>query len=34
VVDLDDALLLARDRPDRLRYEASLVHPATRALWG
>jgi len=34
VVDLDGALLLARDRPDRLRYEESLVHPATPALWG
>jgi len=34
VVDLDGALLLARDRPEGLRYEASLVHPATPALWG
>jgi L-alanine-DL-glutamate epimerase-like enolase superfamily enzyme len=34
VVDLDGALLLARDRPDGLRYEGSLVHPATPALWG
>ncbi len=34
VVDLDGALLLARDRPDGLRYEGSLVHPATLALWG
>src|SRR5262245_19909267 len=34
VVDLDGALLLARDRPDGLRYEDSLVHPATPALWG
>jgi L-alanine-DL-glutamate epimerase-like enolase superfamily enzyme len=34
VVDLDGALLLARDRPDALRYEESLVHPATTALWG
>jgi L-Ala-D/L-Glu epimerase len=34
VVDLDGALLLARDRPDGLRYEESLVHPATPALWG
>jgi L-alanine-DL-glutamate epimerase-like enolase superfamily enzyme len=33
-VDLDGALLLARDRPDGLRYEGSLVHPATPALWG
>jgi L-Ala-D/L-Glu epimerase len=34
VVDLDGALLLAQDRPDGLRYEDSLVHPATPALWG
>jgi L-alanine-DL-glutamate epimerase-like enolase superfamily enzyme len=34
VVDLDGPLLLARDRPDGLRYEASLVHPPTAALWG
>jgi L-Ala-D/L-Glu epimerase len=34
VVDLDGALLLAQDRPDGLRYEGSLVHPATSALWG
>jgi len=34
VVDLDGALLLARDRPDGLRYEGSLVHPPTPALWG
>jgi hypothetical protein len=34
VVDLDGPLLLARDRPDGLRYEGSLVHPATAALWG
>jgi L-Ala-D/L-Glu epimerase len=34
VVDLDGALLLARDRPDGLRYEGSLVHPAMPALWG
>ena len=34
VVDLDGALLLARDRPDRLRYEGSRVHPPSRALWG
>jgi L-alanine-DL-glutamate epimerase-like enolase superfamily enzyme len=34
VVDLDGALLLARDRPDGLRYEASMVHPAAPALWG
>jgi L-alanine-DL-glutamate epimerase-like enolase superfamily enzyme len=34
VVDLDGALLLARDRPDGLRYDGSLVHPPTPALWG
>ena len=34
VVDLDGPLLLARDREHGLRYEGSLVHPATRKLWG
>jgi L-alanine-DL-glutamate epimerase-like enolase superfamily enzyme len=34
VVDLDGPLLLARDRADGLRYEGSLVYPATPALWG
>jgi L-alanine-DL-glutamate epimerase-like enolase superfamily enzyme len=34
VVDLDGALLLARDRADGLRYDGSLVHPPTAALWG
>jgi L-alanine-DL-glutamate epimerase-like enolase superfamily enzyme len=34
VVDLDGALLLAKDRPDGLRYEGSLVYPPARALWG
>jgi L-alanine-DL-glutamate epimerase-like enolase superfamily enzyme len=34
VVDLDGALLLARDRPHGLRYEGSRIHPATPALWG
>jgi L-Ala-D/L-Glu epimerase len=33
-VDLDGPLLLARDRPDGLRYEGSLVHPPSAALWG
>ena len=33
-VDLDGPLLLARDRPDGLVYEGSLVHPPVRALWG
>src|SRR5262245_35810276 len=34
VVDLDGALLLARDRPHALVYEGSLVRPPTPALWG
>jgi L-alanine-DL-glutamate epimerase-like enolase superfamily enzyme len=34
VVDLDGPLLLARDRPDGLRYDGSLVYPPTPALWG
>jgi hypothetical protein len=34
VVDLDGALLLAKDRPDGLRYEDSLVYPPKPALWG
>jgi L-alanine-DL-glutamate epimerase-like enolase superfamily enzyme len=34
VVDLDGPLLLARDRPDGLRYHESRVHPSTPALWG
>lgn len=33
-VDLDAPLLLARDRPDGLRYEGSVVFPPARALWG
>jgi L-alanine-DL-glutamate epimerase-like enolase superfamily enzyme len=34
VVDLDGPLLLARDRAHGLRYEGSMVYPATSALWG
>ena len=34
VVDLDGPLLLAKDRPDGLRYENSLVYPPTPTLWG
>src|SRR5262249_13623247 len=34
LVDLDGALLLARDRPDGLCYDGSRVHPSTPALWG
>jgi L-alanine-DL-glutamate epimerase-like enolase superfamily enzyme len=33
-VDLDGPLLLAQDRPDGLRYEGSIVHPPSPALWG
>jgi L-alanine-DL-glutamate epimerase-like enolase superfamily enzyme len=34
VVDLDGPLLLAKDRPDGMRFAGSIVHPATRDLWG
>jgi L-alanine-DL-glutamate epimerase-like enolase superfamily enzyme len=34
IVDLDGALLLARDRLYPLQYEGSRVHPPSRALWG
>ena len=34
VVDLDGPLLLARDRKNGLRYQESLVHPATQRVWG
>jgi L-alanine-DL-glutamate epimerase-like enolase superfamily enzyme len=34
VVDLDGALLLARDREHGLRYQDSFVHPPTPELWG
>ena len=33
-VDLDGPLLLARDRPNGLIYEGSIIHPAARELWG
>jgi L-alanine-DL-glutamate epimerase-like enolase superfamily enzyme len=33
-VDLDGPLLLARDRPDGLRYDGALVYPPEPALWG
>ena len=33
-VDLDGALLLARDRPDGLIYRGSMVFPPAPALWG
>jgi len=32
--DLDGPLLLARDRPDGLRYDGSLVYPPDHSLWG
>jgi L-Ala-D/L-Glu epimerase len=34
VVDLDGPLLLAADRPDGLRFEGSVMHPPSPALWG
>ncbi|HMA70391.1 MAG TPA: N-acetyl-D-Glu racemase DgcA [Xanthobacteraceae bacterium] len=34
VIDLDGPLLLARDRPNGLRYDGSIVYPASAALWG
>jgi L-Ala-D/L-Glu epimerase / N-acetyl-D-glutamate racemase len=34
LVDLDGALLLARDRADGLRYDGSLVYPPSPTLWG
>ena len=33
-VDLDGPLLLARDRPEGLRYQGSTVFPPQPALWG
>ena len=34
IVDLDGPLLLARDRPDGLVYDGSLMNPPYPALWG
>ncbi len=34
IVDLDGPLLLAKDRPNGLRYEGSLVYPPEPTLWG
>jgi L-alanine-DL-glutamate epimerase-like enolase superfamily enzyme len=34
VVDLDGPLLLAKDRPEGLRYDGSLVYPPEPDLWG
>jgi L-alanine-DL-glutamate epimerase-like enolase superfamily enzyme len=33
-VDLDGPLLLAKDRPNGLHYDGSLVYPPTPELWG
>ena len=33
-VDLDGPLLLAKDHPNGLHYEESLLHPPTAELWG
>ncbi len=33
-VDLDGPLLLAKDRPNGLRYEGSRVYPPAPLLWG
>jgi len=34
VVDLDGPLILAKDRPEGLRYEGSLAYPPEPTLWG
>jgi L-Ala-D/L-Glu epimerase len=34
VVDLDGPLLLAKDRPDALRFEGGFAYPPEPALWG
>lgn len=34
IIDLDGALLLARDHENGMRYENGLVYPAPEALWG
>ncbi len=34
VADLDGPLILAKDRPNGLRFEGSLVYPPEPALWG
>jgi L-Ala-D/L-Glu epimerase len=34
LVDLDEPLLLAQDRPHGLKYDGSLVYPPTPELWG
>jgi L-alanine-DL-glutamate epimerase-like enolase superfamily enzyme len=34
IVDLDGPLLLAKDRPEGLRYDGSRVHPPAAELWG
>ena len=34
VVDLDGPLWLAKDRPEGLRFDGSVVYPPSAALWG
>jgi L-Ala-D/L-Glu epimerase / N-acetyl-D-glutamate racemase len=34
VIDLDGPLLLAKDRPDGLHYDGSLIYPPDSTLWG
>jgi L-alanine-DL-glutamate epimerase-like enolase superfamily enzyme len=33
-IDLDGPLLLAEDRPNAMRYEAAIIYPPDRNLWG
>ena len=33
-IDLDGPLLLKRDRDPGIRFDGSLMHPPTAALWG
>ena len=33
-VDLDGPLLLAEDRDPPLRFDGSIIHPPSPALWG
>jgi len=34
IIDLDGALLLAKDVPQGLIYDGAIVHPPSKALWG
>jgi hypothetical protein len=34
LIDLDGPLLLARDRADGVRFEGSVIFPASSKLWG